>query len=257
MDNFTIQIARTNLGILAEFGSTREYFKDYIVNDAPEATLWVSAAQRQAEQLLLDEEAIREKLRRREFSQPFLERSGFLRKTAAALLEKDILLLHGSSLIVEGKAYLFTADCGVGKSTHARLWRTLLGERAQILNDDRAFIDLTQPVTAYSCPWSGKHGLQNNLSAPLGGICILSRGTVNEMTPMPPDEGINALEKQIFLPHGQTDLSAFALRLFREVPVWHLQCTRDLQAAELSWRTMTGVSQKDNFTDCCRNPNEG
>lgn len=257
MDKFTIQIARTNLGILAEFGSTREYFKDYIVGAAPEVMLSVSAFERQREQVLLDEEAHREKLRRREFSQPFLERSGFLRKTAAALLEKDILLLHGSSLIVDGKAYLFTADCGVGKSTHARLWRTLLGERAQILNDDRAFIDLAQPVTAYSCPWSGKHGLQNNLSAPLGGICILTRGAVNKITPISRDEGIKALTKQIFIPDGQTDLSAFAHRLFRAVPVRHLQCTKDLQAAELSYQTMTGISQKDNFTDCCRNPNEG
>lgn len=239
MDSFTIQIARTNFGILAEFGSTREYFKDYIVDAPPEGMLSVSASQRQAEQILLDEEALREKLRRREFSQPFLERSGLLRKTAAALLEKEILLLHGSSLIVDGKAYLFTADCGVGKSTHARLWRTLLGERARILNDDRAFIDLAQPVTAYSCPWSGKHGLQNNLSAPLGGICVLSRGEVNEISPMSRDDGIKALEKQIFLPDRQADLSAFAHRLFREVPVLHLQCTKDLQAAELSYGTMT------------------
>lgn len=240
MDIFTIQIARTNLEIQAHFGSTREYFKDYLSDSAPEAVLTVCEDERQREQALLDEEADREGLRRRVFSPAFLERNALLRQTAAVLLKKDILLLHGSTLVTEGKAYLFTADCGVGKSTHVRLWQSLLGEQVQILNDDRVFLAMNCPITAYSSPWSGKHGLQNNLTAPLGGICLLQRGSTNDIRRIPPEEGEPLLKKQIFLPEAgnESRLSCYTSQLFRAVPVWLLHCTKDLQAADIAYKAM-------------------
>lgn len=240
MDIFTIQIARTNLEIQANFGSTREYFKGYLTDAAPDAVLTVCEDERRQEQILLDEEADRESLRRRAFSQPFLERNALLRKTAAILLKKGILLLHGSTLVTGGKAYLFTADCGVGKSTHVRLWQSLLGEKVQILNDDRAFITMDNPITAYSSPWSGKHGLQNNVSAPLGGICLLQRGSINEIRPISAEDGQALLRKQLFLPEaGNEEIASFAVsRLFASIPVWLLHCTKDLQAAEVAYQAM-------------------
>ncbi len=59
------------------------------------------------------------------------------RKLAESLLEYGVLLFHGSSVAVDGFGYIFAAQSGTGKSTHARLWRELLGERAVMVNDDK------------------------------------------------------------------------------------------------------------------------
>lgn len=42
----------------------------------------------------------------------------------------DGMMLHASGVVVDGKAYLFSASCGTGKSTHVRLGLKLFGERA-------------------------------------------------------------------------------------------------------------------------------
>ena len=44
------------------------------------------------------------------------------------LLTKNVLTVHGSSLLFEGKAYLFCAPSGTGKSTHTGLWRAAFAE---------------------------------------------------------------------------------------------------------------------------------
>ena len=46
-------------------------------------------------------------------------------------------MLHSSAVVADGKAYLFTADSGTGKSTHTQLWPRMFGDRAYILNDDK------------------------------------------------------------------------------------------------------------------------
>ena len=53
------------------------------------------------------------------------------------LLMHDGLYLHASAVELDGKAYLFSADSGVGKSTHTRLWQQLHGSKARIINDDK------------------------------------------------------------------------------------------------------------------------
>ena len=44
-------------------------------------------------------------------------------KNADYLLQQNTLMLHGSTVAVDNKAYLFTAPCGTVKSTHTRLCR--------------------------------------------------------------------------------------------------------------------------------------
>ena len=65
-----------------------------------------------------------------EFSARYLESLAFFRKICEYILEKkDGIIFHSSAIAVDGKAYLFTAPSGTGKSTHARLWREMLGDK--------------------------------------------------------------------------------------------------------------------------------
>ena len=86
---------------------------------------------------------------------------------------------------MDGQAYLFSADSGVGKSTHSRLWQQVFGDqRVTIINDDKPALRLRDGVWyVYGTPWSGKYGLNHNLCYPLAGICFLERSKTNKIVP--------------------------------------------------------------------------
>jgi hypothetical protein len=51
-----------------------------------------------------------------------------------------------------------------------------------MINDDKPFLQLRRDrVHVCGSPWNGKHGLDSNVSLPLNGICILSRGQENRI----------------------------------------------------------------------------
>ena len=70
----------------------------------------------------------------------YLETLAVCRKIAERMPEYDTFLFHGSCIAVDGVGYLFTAKSGTGKSTHTRLWRELLDNRATMVNDDKPLI---------------------------------------------------------------------------------------------------------------------
>lgn len=54
------------------------------------------------------------------------------------ILDYGGIMIHASAVAVDGKAYLFSAPCGTGKSTHTKQWQKYFGaERAVIINDDK------------------------------------------------------------------------------------------------------------------------
>lgn len=244
MAEFTIGIGGETFRVSGLFGSTPAYFHHYI--SEADGTFPVTAEQEDLtfEQKKLDEEADEEGLRRRVFTDPFLERAAIQRKVASILLQKNVLLLHGSTIAVDGKAYLFTAKTGTGKSTHTRFWREMLGERAIMVNDDRTFLRIAPDgVTAFGSPWSGKHGLDTNCAATLAGICILTRGAENRIRPATPEECFPRLLHEAFCPEeGQKDvLQHLTESLCAGVPLWHLECTRNPEAARVAYEKMSSV----------------
>ena len=242
MDAFTIEIAGLVTCVQPMFFSTREYCRSYLTEKRPEFYVEVTPEDLVRQQELLDQEADEEGLRRRKFTEPFLERAVIQDKLAQKLLERNALLLHGSTVAVDGKAYLFTAPCGTGKSTHTRLWRDVFGDRAVMVNDDKPFLRITpEGVLAYGSPWSGKHGLATNICVPLKGICLLKRGTENEIRPLAPEYGIALLREQAHIPEDSALRgSVFALvdALLEKVPLWQMSCNKEPVAAEIAYRAM-------------------
>ena len=222
------------------FFSTREYCRPYLTERQPEFFVEVTGDDLVRQQAALDQEADEEGLRRRKFTDPFLERTVIQEKIAEKLLERNTLLLHGSTVAVDGQAYLFTAPCGTGKSTHTRLWREQFGNRAVMVNDDKVFLQLRREgVWAYGSPWTGKHGIGNNISAPLKGICFLQRGTENRVQRAMPEKWLAELSHQSFLPDGR--YFSLVEQLAQRVPLWEMSCTKDPQAATIAYETMSHV----------------
>ena len=246
MDCFTMQIAGLNVQVQPMFASTKEYCRAYLIDQPPALYVTVNSEDLVYEQAMLDREAVEEGLRFRKFTDPFMERMTIQRKIADHLILQDILLLHGSTVCVDGVAYLFTAPCGTGKSTHTRLWRQIFGDRAVMVNDDKTFLRITDSgVFAYGSPWSGKHGLDSNICVPLKGICILRRGPENLIQRLTAADGLAFLKHQSHTPDnskGPELVNALTHKLVDRVPLWKLECNKEPQAAVVSYQAMSGQS---------------
>lgn len=173
--------------------------------------------------------------------------SQFYRKL---LLQKGFML-HASAVEVEGKAYLFSADSGTGKSTHTKQWQAFFGtEKALIINDDKpAICKEAGHWFAYGTPFSGKTDENLNRKAKLQGICMLERGEKNQIQQMDPAKAIVLLMKQTIVPRESESaamLLAYLDDLLGEVPIYRMQCTISKEAAKMAYNMMNGEKQDEN-----------
>lgn len=144
------------------------------------------------------------------------------------LLNFDGMMLHASAVVLDDRAYLFTAPSGTGKSTHTQLWLKEFGDRAYILNDDKpALRREAGRWYAYGTPWSGKYDISQNKRVPLAGICYLQRAEENAIRPMEGQRAVFRLLEQTVRP-AEAALSSQLLglldQLLQEVPVWEMDC---------------------------------
>ena len=247
MESFHIEIAGMVACVQPLFQSTKEYCKLYLTDKEPECFVNVTAEDLAFEQMRLEREAVEEGLKIRRFKDPFLERTTIQRQIADHLLCHNTLMLHGSTVSVDGEAYLFTAPCGTGKSTHTRLWRELFGERAIMVNDDNPFLQITSSgVFAYGSPWCGKHGLATNVCVPLKGICLLHRGRENVIVRKEPMYLIDTIRHQVHTPTDEAlvqKTSALVDMLTDIVPLWEMHCNMDLNAAKVAHGAMSSLNK--------------
>lgn len=121
---------------------------------------------------------------------PYLKRDEVAYLATGSLFHRkltrfDGLMLHSSCIAMDGRAYLFSADSGTGKSTHTGLWKQYFGDRVTYINDDKPIVRKIDGVyRAFGTPWSGKTDLNTNISAPVAAIVFIERGETNSIEPM-------------------------------------------------------------------------
>lgn len=177
-------------------------------------------------------------------SDDYREELAVYRKIAEKMPDYDTVLFHGSVIAVDGQGFLFTAKSGTGKSTHTRLWREYLGDKAVMVNDDKPLLRITDNgVIAYGTPYNGKHRLGCNMSVPLKAICILTRGEKNSIVRIDKSEAYAMLLQQVYRPIKTLQM-AKTLRLIDEmsekVELYRLACNMDIEAAEVAYNGMKG-----------------
>lgn len=164
---------------------------------------------------------------------------------ALATAASGTVLFHAAVVSHEGKGYIFLGPSGTGKSTHARLWLKYIDGTA-LVNDDNPVVRLADdglPVV-YGSPWSGKTPCYRNVSYPLGGIVLLSQAPYNKIHRL---GGIHAYASLVASISGKRwdsrvadGLHATENALASTVPVWHLECLPDEEAAKLCSLTIEG-----------------
>ena len=175
------------------------------------------------------------------YSDAYLETLAVYRKIAEKMPEYDTFLFHGSAIAVGGKAYIFTAKSGTGKSTHARLWREMLGEKAVMVNDDKPLVRVHPDgaATVYGTPWDGKHHLSANIAVPVRAICILERAKENSIREITKAEALPMLLQQAYRPADPAALKKALTLIDRlNVKLFCLGCNMERNAAETSYNAM-------------------
>lgn len=165
------------------------------------------------------------------------------------LLKYDGMILHASAVELNGKAYLFSGNCGAGKSTHTRLWQKVFGESARVFNDDKPalrFID--GKWIAYGTPWCGKDGININMSAPLVGICFMKQSSENRIRRLSKQEAIQMILAQTLRRFRQVEnldlMLSHVEKLVQMIPVFELENRPEPEAAQLSYETMRRAAEE-------------
>lgn len=171
------------------------------------------------------------------------------RQFSLSLLRFNGMYLHASAVELDGRAYLFSGPCGMGKSTHARLWQQTFGAAAQVFNDDKpALRRIDGRWYAYGTPWCGKDGINQNKKVPLAGICFLKQADRNAIRRLDNKEAAKNIISQTlrrFVKIENLDLMLSHVdKLVREIPVYELENRPEAEAARLSYETMrTGAEE--------------
>lgn len=153
------------------------------------------------------------------------------------------LEMHASMVSNSGKAYLFLARSGTGKSTHSSLWLKHI-PGTELMNDDNPIVRVLEDgsVVAYGSPWSGKTPCYRNVQAPVGAFVRIRRCEENKITPL------SALEAYACLYSSSSGykadrsfgdgLHATMEKIVTSTPCYVLDCRPDEEAAQVCASTV-------------------
>lgn len=234
-----VKIAGETFTIEALTGLVASQFKPYLTD--AEGGFIISPTQQDLDRMR--EKYINSECDLKRMSPTVLEFLVIHEKTAREMIKRGVLLVHGSAVVADGNAHLFIAPSGTGKSTHTKLWLSLLGDRAFIINDDKQLIRITDAgAVVYPTPWGQISVADAGASAPLKSITVLYRGKNN----------INKITEAQMFPElfkaslrGETPMETLEIinlqkKLMSKVGLYKMTCEPTVEAAETAYKAIAG-----------------
>lgn len=217
------RIADMNIAVKARYEYTKKQLADYAV-DNKDYELSVTVT----DEMIAYEQDLGEKIHGAPQRADMCESIAILRVICDHIIRRGGFFLHCSCLRYGGKAIIFTAPSGTGKSTHAALWKQHFGDRVEMINDDKPLVrEQEDGFVIYGTPWRGKHGRGGNLSAPIGAVFFLEQAPENSVEPVSSFTALSLLMQQTVIPRGREDTSTLLDmlgRLIEHVPMVRLKC---------------------------------
>ena len=161
------------------------------------------------------------------------------------IIRQGGFLLHASYILHRGRAILFTAPSGTGKSTQAELWCRHRG--AELINGDRVAVKVTEDgIYACGVPFSGSSKVCRNVTAPLAAIVYLSQAPQTTISHLRGYRAFRSIWEGCSISvwdRQDVDMCTHSVTAAAcSVPVFHLACTPDesaviaLESALEQWR---------------------
>ena len=231
------RIAEMNIAVEAIYEKTYDYLEDYQV-DSGEYELYIAPT----EEMIRHEAELGEELHGTSGSMYICEAVAILRVICDYIINKGGFFLHCSCLMYRGEAIVFTAPSGTGKSTHSALWRKYLGEEVRMINDDKPLVrERDGRFVIYGTPWKGKHGIGENISAPIKAVVFLRQAPENKAEKLDPITALSLILQQTVLPTKKQDLSLLLDmlgRMLESVQLIRLGCTISEEAVQTVHRAI-------------------
>ena len=148
------------------------------------------------------------------------------------------LEMHASMVSNSGKAFLFIAKSGTGKSTHSQQWLNYI-PGTELMNDDNPIVRIWPDgrVIAYGSPWSGKTPCYRDVEAPVGAIVRIRRCPENKITRFGTLEAYASVYSSCSGFKAQREMAdglhASLEAIATGVPCYVLDCRPDQEAAEV------------------------
>ena len=222
----------------------RTFMKDYLSSRAPQISIVPSEKDFSDAAELLRAKSVQDGEPDARYSDDFVENCAIHGLIVQQLVSCGVLLMHGSALCMDGRAYIFSAPSGTGKSTHARLWREVFGDRVWMINDDKPLLRFSeQGVDVWGSPWDGKHRLSRNASASLQAVIFLRRGMENRIRPMTAVDAFPFLLSQTYSSDDMQTMEKIAGMqqiLLRQIRFYRLECNMEPEAAMTAWKGVRG-----------------
>lgn len=151
------------------------------------------------------------------------------------MIRHDSLILHCAYIVYQGKAILFSAPSGTGKSTQAGLWEQYRGSHT--VNGDRALLRKIDGRW-YACGWPvcGSSGICEARDTPVHAIVMLRQGKSDYAERLSPVRAFSQLYAQITINQWNRDFVERAFccieDLISKIPVWQLICDISEEAVD-------------------------
>lgn len=159
---------------------------------------------------------------------------------------KSFLGVHAVTLEDQGRAIMFSAPSGTGKTTHTELWRKEFGTR--ILNGDFAILHCTEEGPVFhGTPFCGSSPYAEQGLWPVTDIVFLRQSPRNRIQPIGRiTAAANALEN-CFVPSWDTARTKQCMDLIgmflKHTRIWLLECNMDPEVAHVVRETLLRASR--------------
>lgn len=193
----TIRIGGVAYRIHANYDNVLYQCEDYLTADEPDEEIIITSED------IINEKRELGKLIKNLPKDSEIEVYAVRRRVSEAILDHNEFQIHGAAVAIGCQGYIFTADSGVGKTTHIKLWLENL-PNAYVVNGDHPIIQTGKEILVYGSPWSGKEKMNTNTSVHLRAIILMERSESNSIAEISMNEALPELIRQI---HKPSDLA--------------------------------------------------
>ena len=117
---------------------------------------------------------------------------------ARLLGQRGGVILHASSVMLDGRALVFLGHSGAGKSTMAEI---ASGCGAEVLSDDRTIVTIEHGVaTAWGSPWHGSCSKSSPTCAPIAALLLLVQAPRTEVRRIDASRAFSEMFVRVYQP---------------------------------------------------------
>lgn len=221
-----IRIAELNIKINHKYKYLPYLCRDYIIDDDNNIDITID---------ITDDDINNSVDANNDFPSYYIEANVCYRKIVHELYKYNAIMLHGSTIKYNDRAYIFTAKPGTGKSTHTNLLVKNYPNEISYINGDKPIIRyLNNSFYVFGTPWNGKEGYGENTKAILDSIIFLERGITNSVESIGKDKIISFIIQQIIYPNELEEMDKtldILSKVLDRVNTYNLKCNMENDAA--------------------------